>query len=153
MWCYQKENESLVMKLSSDKDFIQLQKLQQQNSQLRVDCDKAKKVWYALYIITVLIISVTQSCQDRLVVQFTMISLTHHNNVWHPESLYGMSWLQPTSKVKLLSTPTVCLFVCLFLCLYVFSAAHLKNEWSQSVQTGKGKDLGITHSHGSARVL
>ena len=24
----------------------------------------------------------------------------YHNNVWHPESLYGVSWLQPTSKVN-----------------------------------------------------
>jgi len=32
--------------------------------------------------------------------QFTMIFLTHHNYVWHPESLYGVSWLQPTSKVN-----------------------------------------------------
>ena len=23
-----------------------------------------------------------------------------HNYVWHPESLYGVSWLQPTSKVN-----------------------------------------------------
>ena len=30
----------------------------------------------------------------------TMISLTHHNNVWHLESLYGVSWLQLTSKVN-----------------------------------------------------
>ena len=30
----------------------------------------------------------------------TMIFLTHHNYVWHPESLYGVSWLQPTSKVN-----------------------------------------------------
>ena len=29
-----------------------------------------------------------------------MIFLTHHNYVWHPESLYGVSWLQPTSKVN-----------------------------------------------------
>ena len=35
-----------------------------------------------------------------IVGQFTMISLSYHNNVWHPESLYGMSWLQPTSKVN-----------------------------------------------------
>jgi len=28
-----------------------------------------------------------------------MIFLTHHNNIWHPESLYGVSWLKPTSKV------------------------------------------------------
>ena len=31
---------------------------------------------------------------------FTMIFLTQHNNVWHPESLYGVLWLQPTSKVN-----------------------------------------------------
>ena len=29
-----------------------------------------------------------------------MKSLTQHNNVWHPESLYGVSWLQPTSEVN-----------------------------------------------------
>jgi len=52
----QKENESLTAKLSSDKDYIQLQTLQQQNTQLRDDCDKAKKVQYTLYI-TIIIIS------------------------------------------------------------------------------------------------
>jgi len=35
-----------------------------------------------------------------IVGQSTMISLTHHNNDWHPESLYGVPWLQPTSKVN-----------------------------------------------------
>jgi len=29
-----------------------------------------------------------------------MISLTHHNNVWHLESLYGVSWLRLTLKVS-----------------------------------------------------
>jgi len=32
--------------------------------------------------------------------QFIMIFLTHHNYVWHPESLYGVTWLQPTSKAN-----------------------------------------------------
>ena len=32
--------------------------------------------------------------------QFIMIFLIHHNYIWHPESLYGVSWLQPTSKVN-----------------------------------------------------
>jgi len=48
VWCCQEENESLKVKLSADKDYVQQQKLQQQNSQLRADFDKAKKVWYEL---------------------------------------------------------------------------------------------------------
>jgi len=40
----QREIESLKATLSADKGHTQLQKLQQLNSQLRLDCDKAKKV-------------------------------------------------------------------------------------------------------------
>ena len=40
----QKENNGLKSQLAADKDYIQLQRLQQVNAQLRVDCDKAKKV-------------------------------------------------------------------------------------------------------------
>lgn len=52
----QKENESLKAALSADKDVIQLQKLQHLNSQLRDDCDKAKKVWCLLYGTVIIII-------------------------------------------------------------------------------------------------
>jgi len=40
----QKENEGLKSALSADRDVMQLQKLQHLNSQLRDDCNKAKKV-------------------------------------------------------------------------------------------------------------
>jgi len=41
-----------------------------------------------------------QRSSHMIIGQLTMIFLTHHNYVWHPESLYGVSWLQPTSKVN-----------------------------------------------------
>ena len=40
----QRENDALKAKLSTDKDYVELQKLQRQNSQLRLDFDRAKKV-------------------------------------------------------------------------------------------------------------
>jgi len=43
----QKEIDALSAKLSADKDYAELQKLQHQNTQLRINCDKAKKVqWF-----------------------------------------------------------------------------------------------------------
>jgi len=78
----QKENENLTAKLSSDKDNVQLQKLQQQNAQLRDDCDNAKKVQSTLHI-TIIIISNSNINNNNIIIiiQFCYATrlLTHRH--------------------------------------------------------------------------